>query len=750
MYLPALRSVFSGSKAPQSQTETQRQAAGSRLAPFISASLGLSSVLFAISAGTVARTYFSFNDAITRQFTLQDLSNQVIYLDEVLTMSARMASASGDLAWEERYLEYVPALDDALLGIQTLDPVSYDAHAGQTTEANIQLIEWEEEAFELVRSGDLASAFDILHNDDYDQQKQIYADGINRTIDEIEANIEASLRSYEQDLLRSLLLSGASFPILLISWITILSLVRNFVRERNETYGRQVSDTKLAQILAEIARIRQDPELSEPLTALLKELQQHFQGDRVAIYRFTAPNQAMVIAEAVALSRASTLGTEITAIPASIVSRIPSAQVYAFDNASAQDFPLGYRQVLATAEIKSEMVAPILRGDQPYGLLVVGRAVIQAWPDQMQAELSGLANRLGQALSNLGALEQKAVAEQERERAEALQQELLRLVMDVEGAASGDLTVRAQLTSGQIGIVADFFNAIIESLRDIVTRVQQAAGQVNTSVGNNEVAIREVADRALQQATQIGATLQSVEQMTQSIQEVATKAQQAAAVSASAATTAANSGLTMDRTVQNILQLRETVAETAKKVKRLGESSQQISKVVSLINQIALKTNLLAVNASIEAARAGEQGQGFAVVAEEVGALAAQSAEATREIERIVEGIQRETGEVVEAMEIGTSQVVEGNRLVEDAKESLSQIVEVSRQVNLLFQSIAEATDSQADTSQMVRQLMEQIAGVASHTSTASQEVANSLQDTVSIARQLQTSMSTFKVGEAS
>ena len=204
----------------------------------------------------------------------------------------------------------------------------------------------------------------------------------------------------------------------------------------------------------------------------------------------------------------------------------------------------------------------------------------------------------------------------------------------------------------------------------------------------------------------------------------------------------------MERTVESISQLRSTVAETAKKVKRLGESSQQISKVISLINQIALQTNLLAINASIEAARAGEEGRGFAVVAEEVGELAAQSTAATKEIEQIVENIQLETSEVVEAMELGTSQVVEGTRLVEETKQSLGQIVEVSRQIDQLVQSISGATVSQAQTSESVTKLMEEIAQISEKTSDSSRTVSGSLQETVAIAQQLQASVGAFKVGD--
>ncbi|WGV24135.1 methyl-accepting chemotaxis protein [Halotia branconii] len=335
---------------------------------------------------------------------------------------------------------------------------------------------------------------------------------------------------------------------------------------------------------------------------------------------------------------------------------------------------------------------------------------------------------------------------QQDSQTETLQQQLLELLNNVEGAARGDLTVRADVTTGEIGTVADFFNSIVENLRDIVTQVKQAATQVDGAIGSNQGAIRQLAEEALIQAAEIDRTLDAVDKMTHSMRTVADNAQQAAVVANHAAHTATKSGQAMDLTVQNILSLRETVGETTKKVKRLGESSQQISRVVSLINQIATQTNLLAINAGIEAARAGEEGQGFAVVAEEVGELAIRSAAATQEIEQIVNNIQRETSEVVQAMEIGTTQVVEGTRIVEEAKQSLNQILDVSRQIDSLAQSISTATASQVQTSQTISQLMQDIAAGSQRTSASSRLVSNSLQQTVEISHQLQETVETFKV----
>lgn len=344
--------------------------------------------------------------------------------------------------------------------------------------------------------------------------------------------------------------------------------------------------------------------------------------------------------------------------------------------------------------------------------------------------------------------ERKRAEEELRLSKEALQLQLVELIDDVNEVANGNLTARAEVTSGQIGVVSDFFNTIIESLRDIVIQVKQAAKQVNLSVGENSDAIQSLANEALKQAEEITRTLEEVDQMNLSIQAVANSANQAAEIARSASNTALTAGQAMELTVATILNLRKTISETADKIRHFGESSQEISKAVTLIDQIALQTNLLSINASIEASRAGEESQGFVVVAQEVGRLAAQSIQATQEIEYIVQTITEETNEIVQAIELGTTQVVEGAHLVKETKHSLQQIVEVSHQIDKLVQSISQATVSQAQTSQAVTLLMKEIAKTSEHTAHSSRNVSMSLQQTVEVAQELQESVSVFKTEE--
>jgi methyl-accepting chemotaxis protein len=202
----------------------------------------------------------------------------------------------------------------------------------------------------------------------------------------------------------------------------------------------------------------------------------------------------------------------------------------------------------------------------------------------------------------------------------------------------------------------------------------------------------------------------------------------------------------MNRTVEGMMSIRETVADTAKKVKRLGETSQEISKIVNLIGNFAAQTNMLALNASIEAARAGEEGKGFAVVAEEVRSLAQQSAQASGEIERLVAAIQRETREVVTAMDEGTEQVVAGTEVLDETRLSLKQIKAASAQINAIVTAIAKATVLQSRDSEAVAQTMVEVAAIANKTSKETSSVSASFKELLKVAQELQKDVSQFKV----
>lgn len=354
-------------------------------------------------------------------------------------------------------------------------------------------------------------------------------------------------------------------------------------------------------------------------------------------------------------------------------------------------------------------------------------------------------NSMAQQLQiSIGSLELKA--DKERQDKEKLEQEIGQLLGDVGGAMDGDLTVRANLNSMEMSTVADLFNAIIDSLKDIAMQVKTSSTQVSSSLGENEQSIQTLAQQAIEEAQATRQTLGSVQEMSHSIEAVADNANQAATLVDDTYTVTQEGSKAMDETVNSIVQLRTTVGETAKKMKRLGESSQKISQVVSLIEEIALKTNLLAINASVEARRAGKEGEGFMIVAEQVGALAEQSAAATKQITQIVEAIQEETQEVTQAMELGTSQVVDSTRLVEATKQRLETVLERSQTINELMQSISQATVSQTDTSRVVTELMQQIAQQSQQRSTASQTVAQSMQETAQVAQKLEAVVEQFKV----
>ena len=390
----------------------------------------------------------------------------------------------------------------------------------------------------------------------------------------------------------------------------------------------------------------------------------------------------------------------------------------------------------STSNLQAQFEA-VIRGDMS------PRATV--YSEDEFGRLAASFNQMIQSIVSNTTEAQRKAAEQEQAK-EDLQRQVIRLLDDVEGAARGDLTVQAEVTADVLGAVADSFNLTIQNLREIVNQVKIAARQVNESSRENEAFARSLSSDALRQAEELSVTLNSVQMMTESIQRVAESAREADQVAKLASETAIKGGDAVERTVAGILDIRETVAETTRKVKRLGESSQEISKIVGLISAIASRTNLLALNASIEAARAGDAGRGFAIVADEVRQLADRAAKSSKEIEQIVLQIQSETSGVQQAMEIGTQQVIDGTRRAEQARQSLTDIIQVSHRIETLVLSITEDTVKQTETSRTVSQVMQSVELSAQETSQESQRVSASLQNLVGVARSLQDSVERFRV----
>jgi twitching motility protein PilJ len=519
----------------------------------------------------------------------------------------------------------------------------------------------------------------------------------------------------------------------------------------------QENEARLAlQINAITAAVRESLDSDKILKAIVTNTREAIKCDRTIFYSLEGW-QGKAVAESVDYSLPTALGIDVNN-PYDVKENwedLEVGRIFAVSDIHQARLSQESIDQIEPFTVKAYLLAPVLVNNNLYGLFVAQQCLTtRQWQENEINLFKQVSVQVGYALEQAQLLQQigqglktaESTTVQERQQKEALQMQLLGLLENVVGAASGDLTVRADVGEGEIGTVADFFNSIIESLRDIVTQVKTTATQVNSAIASNSSEISQLTQASLNQAAEINSTLNTVDNMTYSMQHVAASARQAATVANNAANNAEQSEQAIDRTVQKIMNLRETVGETAKKVKRLGESTQEISRVVSLINQIALQTNLLAINAGIEAARAGEQGQGFAIVAEEVGELAARSAFATQEIESILENIQKETSELVQVIELETTQVVEGTRVVEDAKQSLNQILEVSRQVDSLVQSISNATDSQVETSKIVSDLMKKIATTSQRTSASSRKVSESLQQTVEISQQLQQTVGTFKI----
>lgn len=481
--------------------------------------------------------------------------------------------------------------------------------------------------------------------------------------------------------------------------------------------------------------------------------------DRVALYKFNPDWSGYFVAESVAGGWSRLLDT-MPVISDSNLQETQGGRYRLNDTLAVNDiYTAGHSpchvELLEQMEARAYIIVPVFVNQKLWGLLgAYQNSAPRVWEEAEVSTLAQIGIQVGAVLKQAEYVEQvrqqseqlTRIAQREKETKEQLQQRAIQLLLAVRPALSGDLTVRAPITDDEVGTIADAYNNTLQSLRRTVTQLQVSSSTVAKTCQGSESNLSVLATQAQAQLQALNQALKQIQIMVDSTAVVATDAQQVELAAQRANQTVRQGDAAMDRTVDGILAIRETVTETNKLIKRLSESSHKISGVVNLIGNFTTQTQLLALNASIEATRAGEYGRGFAVVADEVRSLARQSAAANTEIGKLVQEIQAGTALVSKAMEAGIQQVVTGTSLVKETRSSLNAIVEATAEIGQLVEGITEATQLQTQQSQSVTQTMNQVANIANLTSVDSMHLSQAFKELLTMAQDLQFSVGKFKV----
>lgn len=324
---------------------------------------------------------------------------------------------------------------------------------------------------------------------------------------------------------------------------------------------------------------------------------------------------------------------------------------------------------------------------------------------------------------------------------------LMELARQAQQIAQGDLRVAVTASSkDEVGQLAGSFATMVEGLHSIISQVSDTSMKVAASSNQLTSTAEQMATGAEEVAAQAGTVATAGEEMAATSDEIAQNCQLAAQGGKRASDTAQNGAIVVNKTVEVMSRIAERVKETAQTVEQLGARSDQIGNIIGTIEDIADQTNLLALNAAIEAARAGEQGRGFAVVADEVRALAERTTKATREIGEMIKAIQAETKGAVSAMDEGVKEVERGTSEASQSGQALEEIIEQVNAVTMQINQIATAAEQQTATTSEISNNMQQITQVVQETSNGAHESANAAMQLSSLAEDLQRMVKQFKL----
>ncbi len=345
---------------------------------------------------------------------------------------------------------------------------------------------------------------------------------------------------------------------------------------------------------------------------------------------------------------------------------------------------------------------------------------------------------------------QREQAQADEEEARRLNQQnqaaILRLMNELQAVAEGDLTIQATVSEDLTGAIADSINFTLEELRRLLDKVRGTARHVGTSCASARNISDDLLALAARQSDEIQQTGKIVLRLTEQIHQVSRAASESADVAQASVSAAVQGEAAVQEAIGSMQQLREQVQESAKRIKRLGDSSLEIGDIIDLITGITEQTHVLALNAAIQAASAGEAGRGFAVVAEEVQRLAERCGDAARQIAQLVKTVQVDAQEAVAAMERSTQRVVDGARRTDSAGSALAEIRRISQHLAELIRGISSAAGEQTTLADNVAHTIDSILTVTEHTRQGTQMTATSVQELAALAVDLGSAIDRFRI----
>ena len=323
---------------------------------------------------------------------------------------------------------------------------------------------------------------------------------------------------------------------------------------------------------------------------------------------------------------------------------------------------------------------------------------------------------------------------------------VIKLLDEMGDLAQGDLTVEAQVTNEVTGAIADSVNFAIGEMRILVNGIKTASNDVSVTTEDSEEMIAQLLTSNDAQSEEILNAAQEIEEMSLTMERMSGSALQSSERARVTAESAKKGASAVRNTILGMNSTRNQIQDTAKRLKRLGESSQQINEIVNLIQDVTEQTNVLSLNASIQAAMAGEAGRGFAVVAEEVQRLADRSARASSEITELVKNIQQDANNAISSMETTTEEVITGAKMADEAGQALDEIERISQELYDAIERVASEATEESTVAKTVSSRMNNLKSATEQADLSVSQVAAALGQVRDVVDRLNQSVAGFQL----